>query len=352
MTQPGQHTFHEILTQPDAWAEALQVSQPAASAALALQSKASAASFVFTGCGSTYYLSLAAAALAREKGLAAGAAPGSEVWLFTRAAVPHPESTLLVAVSRSGETTETIRAVGAFRRAGGQAVIVVTCYPDSALAALGDLTISLPLAQEKSVAQTRSFASMLVACQVLVATLVGEQNAAQRMATLPQLGRQLISAYGDLAARLGTDLTLQRFFFLGNGPCYGLACEAMLKMKEMSLSYSEAYHVLEFRHGPKSMVDDSSLVTCLQSEMALLEEQAVLADMQSLSGRTLSIAERGSGSLSNGRSYAVGLDSGLAAGDRQVLYLPVLQLLAYHRAIAKGLDPDGPRNLTAVVVLK
>ena len=81
---------------------------------------------------------------------------------------------------------------------------------------------------------------------------------------------------GDLPQRLGADLEVERFFFLGSGPFYGLACEAMLKLKEMSLSYAEPYHFLEFRHGPMSMVDARTLVVGLLSDTGLTEEIRVL----------------------------------------------------------------------------
>jgi glutamine---fructose-6-phosphate transaminase (isomerizing) len=351
MSQPGQHTYHEIITQPDAWAEAIHVGQSATPALQALWARLHPRTILFSGCGSTYYLSLAAAALARGKGLAAVAAPGSEVWLLTKDVVLQPEQTLFVAVSRSGETSETLRAIDAFRQACGAAVIVVTCYPESAMAKKADLLLAAPAGQERSVAQTRSFASMLLLCRMLVGAFGGEKDASSRLATLPDLGRRLIGAYGDLTTRLGNDMALQRFFFLGNGPLYGLACEAMLKMKEMSLSYSEAYHTLELRHGPKSMADSSALVIGLLSQKTSAQELAVLSDVQALGAHTLAITDAGADLTAGAANDGIYLQSGLSPDERMVLYLPVLQLLAYQRAMAKGLDPDGPRNLTAVVTL-
>ena len=173
MKQPGSATLNEILTQHDAWAEAISVAQEGILALTSLWKSKGVPDLVFTGCGSTYYLSLAAAALARQKGLTACAVPGSELWLRTGTALPHPKQALLIAVSRSGETSETLRAVGAYRKAGGRSVVVVTCYPGSTLAKMGDLVFSLPKAQEESVAQTRSFASMLLACEILIGGLAG-----------------------------------------------------------------------------------------------------------------------------------------------------------------------------------
>ena len=346
MTLKGQHTYTEIVTQPDAWAEALQVGRAAAPGARVLLGSSGATEIIFTGCGSTDYLSLAAAAMAREAGLVARALPASELWLFPGLTQGSLARTLLVAVSRSGETSETVRAVETFRQAGGRAAITVGNYPQATLPRLCDLTIAIPSGQEESVAQTRSFASMLVACRILVAALAGEADPDGRLDVLPGLGRRLIEAYNPLAQRLGSDMSLQRFFFLGNAPRYGLACEGMLKMKEMSLSYSEAYHPLEFRHGPKSMVNGNTLVIGLLSDEARVQETAVLRDMKALGAATLALVEDG-----DGADHVVRFASGLPMADRLVLYLPALQLLAFHRAIANGQDPDRPNNLTAVVTL-
>jgi glutamine---fructose-6-phosphate transaminase (isomerizing) len=279
MNNPGQRTYAEITAQPVAWSEALHVAAAAAEDLAKLWHAADASELLFTGCGSTYYLSLSAASVANQAGLRAMALPASALWLSPQDYADAITRSVMVAVSRSGETSETLRAVDAFRRVGGRGVVAITCYPQSSLGHRCDLMLAVPAAQEESMAQTRSFTSMLLLCQALVARLVGNTDLLHRFDRLPILGRELLSMYGDMAARLGSDLSLERFFFLGNGPRYGLACEAMLKMKEMSLTYSEAYHVLEFRHGPKSMVDPQSLVVGLLSQANDEHERAVMAEM-------------------------------------------------------------------------
>jgi glucosamine--fructose-6-phosphate aminotransferase (isomerizing) len=140
---------------------------------------------------------------------------------------------------------------------------------------------------------------------------------------------------------------ISRFFFLGSGPQYGVACEAMLKMKEMSLSHSEAYHFLEFRHGPMSVVTPESLIVGLLSSRAALQEQQVLVEMAKLGGYPLAIDFR----EQEAPVEQIGLITDIPMWTLPVLYLPPMQLLAYHRSMSKGLDPDRPQNLTAVVVL-
>lgn len=149
-------------------------------------------------------------------------------------------------------------------------------------------------------------------------------------------------AHGALAQARGADLSIDRYYFLGSGMRFGLANEISLKMKEMSISHSEPFHVMEFRHGPQTMVGSSTLVVGMIGAANAAQEQAVLSDMRALGGHTLSIGEAG---------CDMTLASGLSDAARAPLYVVVGQLLALEHAVAKGLNPDRPHNLHAVVKL-
>lgn len=342
---PGELTYREIISQPDAWAEALAAFEAREAAVAQAWTAAAPRHVLFTGCGSTHYLSLSAAALFTGlTGVPATGRPASELILFFDQVVPDPAETLLIAVSRSGTTTETLAAVERFRAGGGRAVWVVTCYPDSPLATAADLVLPAAAAQEESVAQTRSFASMLLLCQALAACLGGADW--RVLHRLPALGRDLIAAVEPLMMDVGGRLSDERLYFLGSGPFYGVASEAMLKMTEMSLTAAQAFHFLEFRHGPMSMVEPGTQVIGLLSPAAAGHEARVLDEMLAMGAAVLRL-----GGADDGATWHVALPPGLPEWARLVLYLPPLQLLAYHRACAKGLDPDRPRHLSAVVYL-
>jgi glucosamine--fructose-6-phosphate aminotransferase (isomerizing) len=346
----GEDTWQEISSQPKVWKATLETSAAARAALEGFLDQSGFDHILVVGCGSTHYLAQSAAAtLAHRAGVPAHALPASELWLFPAAFAL--DRTLLLAVSRSGTTTETLWALDRFRELGGGPVLAVTCYPESPLAQRADFVLVAPDAQERSVAQTCSFTSMLLLTQALAATLAGDEGMVGRLRRLPDALEDLVERVGDLPQRLGEDRDIERLFFLGGGPLYGLACEAMLKTKEMSLSYAEAYYPLEFRHGPMSMVGEHTLVVGLLSDTGLAQEVRVLKDMQRLGGRTLALVEDAA-ALSGWRAdHVIELRSGLDEWERGSLYLPVIQRLAFRRAVAKGLDPDRPNNLTAVVEL-
>lgn len=340
----GELTHNEIITQPDAWADALAAFAMREDIARAAWADLAPRQVVFIGCGSTHYLSITAASLWRGLVGAAEARPASELLFFFDEAVTDPSNTLLIAISRSGTTTETLAAVDRFRQRGGRAVWTVTCYPDSPLAEAADLVLPAVAGQEKSVAQTRSFASMLILCQALAACLGGADW--RMLDRLPELGRQLIADSEPVVAPIAGRLADERLYFLGSGSQYGMASEAMLKMTEMSLTPSQAFHFLEFRHGPMSMIEAGTQVIGLVSPQAEAHEWRVLVEMRA-KGATVFALSQGEGDA----DWRIALPGGLPWWTLPVLYLPPLQLMAYHRSRAKGLDPDNPRNLSSVVFL-
>jgi glutamine---fructose-6-phosphate transaminase (isomerizing) len=336
----GQHTYTEIMSQPEAWQKSLEHLHT--QDLTTFYANGNFEEIIFTGCGSTYYLSVATATLAREAGLEARALPASELWLYPSSSYSN-KKTLLVAVSRSGETTETIKAVQDFKTNKRGAVMTVVCYPQSALAKLGDMNIILESGQEQSIAQTRAFTVLYLATVYLVMSWSKRQAELNELSKLPGICKHLLNDYRALAERYGRNLNLERFYFLGSGSRYGLASELSLKMKEMTLSHSEPFHFMEFRHGPKSMVDETTLMIGLVSEVNHSHEAAVLNDMKKQGAHILSLGES---------NADISLSSNISEIIRNALYLPVIQLLAYERSLAKGLNPDKPNNLDAVVVLE
>jgi len=247
-----------------------------------------------------------------------------------------------VTLSRSGETTETLRAVETFRAAGRGAVLTLSCYPDRPLTSLGDLNLVFPSGQEQSMAQTRAFSVLYLATVALAALWAGRDDLLGELDRLPEACRPLLKDNADLTHDLGSDAAIDRFYFLGSGPRYGLACELSLKMKEMSISHSEPFHFMEFRHGPRAMAGPGALLVGLVSAANQAHELAVLEDIRGQGARVLAIGER---------VTDVAFGAGLSAAASDLLYLPVGQLLGFERALHNGCNPDQPENLAAVVVL-
>lgn len=339
----GSHTLEEILSQPKVWQGALEILAGQLEDISKFWKDGQYRRVLFTGCGSTYYLSIAAADLLRQlTGMETRAIPGSELWLGGNI-YPADGRTLLVAVSRSGETTETLRGVRRFLQDQAGDVLTLSCYPEMPLAKLGKLNLIFSGAQEESVAQTRAYSTLYLAVVYLVHAWAGRSDDLISIHRLPEVCRNLIEKNRDLAQSTGADEHIDRIYYLGSGARYGLACELNLKMKEMSLSHSEAFHFMEFRHGPQSMVASSALVIGLLSDEQRAQEEAVLQEMAARGAVVVTLGDK---------DASVAFSSSVPESLRNVLYLPICQLFAYSRSISKGLNPDAPHNLTAVVKLK
>jgi glutamine---fructose-6-phosphate transaminase (isomerizing) len=335
---PGTYTYQEILSQADAWNDALRVAVSQQSEIENLWQQGRYEYVVFTGCGSTHYLAQTAAALFQtHSGVLSRAVPASELLLHPATVYVQNKRTLLVTISRSGLTTETILAAQEFAAQQRGQIVVISCYDDKPLNEHASLNLVVRQGQEISVAQTRSFSGMLVLAECF-ARIVGGQSLSKDVFSgdpeaLVQRAQRFVEPFID-AQRY------QRYFYLGSGVRYGLAAEAMLKMKEMSLTSAEVFHPLEFRHGPKSMVDAETVIVGLLSQTAYNEENAVLNEMQALGATVVRV-----GPLSD-------MDFTLPSEQPMLVHtMPVLQWLAFQRAVGKGLDPDRPRNLDQVVQL-
>ncbi|MGE5250845.1 MAG: SIS domain-containing protein [Bacteroidota bacterium] len=344
MREPGYYTKPEIQSQPEVWRKsaARLLSIPSSS----LPQIQDYQHIVVTGCGSTYYQSLwAAVEIERACGIPARAVPAGELLLSPEAFLHSGHRTLLMAISRSAETTETVRALELFKTGGYGDDVVITCHPERPLGQMASSCISVPDAQEQSVAQTRSFSSMMLG----VARLISDDHREYLADSLYQTGSSILANMTAIVTHLGRDLEIQRFVFLGSGPHYGLACEAMLKMKEMALAESQAFHFLEFRHGPISVLDGRSLVIALMGSSGHDTKLRVLRDVRRTGARTLVLSEQGIAGIRDNADDSLCLDLPESSPWFAPCYLPPLQMLALERALSNGLEPDSPRHLGAVV---
>jgi glucosamine--fructose-6-phosphate aminotransferase (isomerizing) len=343
MTERGFHTRQEIFSQPETWHACLKRILQQADTLEAFFRQGQYDQILFTGCGSPYYAALAAAPVAYQlTGLTTRALTGAEVFHYPELSFVPGKRLLLVALSRSGETTELLRACAAFNANQSGDIVTISCYPGAPLTEQGAVSLVLPDAQETSLAQTRAFSSLYLACIALICIWSGRRDLLNAMQRLPEAGRALLDRHSEQAILLGQDPRYERIYFLGSGPRYGLASELSLKMKETSLSHSEPFHVLEYRHGPKAMVNHATLILSLVSSGEDHLEMAVCHEMRAMGATVI---------VSGEKDTDVSFASGLPEIIQHILHLPFGQLLAYSRSIASGLNPDLPEKLNAVVVL-
>ncbi|MFI6057715.1 SIS domain-containing protein [Streptomyces sp. NPDC051286] len=285
----------ETASQPECWRRAADLAE-SQSAAL----PATGERIAVVGCGTSFYMAQAYAALREESGQGESDAFAASEFPFGRS------YDRVVALTRSGTTTEVLELLGRLR--GVTRTVAITADPNTPVMTSADDVVVLDFADEQSVVQTR-FATTLLT--LLRAHLGLHTDAVVR------------DAETALAEPLPEGLLeCTQFTFLGRGWTVGLANEAALKMKEASLSWTESYPAMEYRHGPISIATTGTATWVFGTAPEGLEKQ---------------VASTGA------RWVASGLDP--------LAELVRVQRLAIARAKAAGIDPDSPRHLTRSVVL-
>lgn len=284
---------------------------------------------IVIGCGTSYNLALSIAAAMNLQGFPAMAVPAGE-WLCRPRAYSTDSGAEVIALSRSGESTETVAAAGA-SHARGLWVTGITCAPGSALTTACDQCLEFDTHPEEGIVMTAS-ASLMVLAGYAMAGETGFARLAARAETL-------MAAFAALpmAALAGRS----HFVFLGGGALYGVALEGALKLQEMALCYTQGFHPGEYRHGPVSLVDARTAVVMLYSHDTAAEEAVLVRELQAKGAHVLGIGGPGNQSLPTA-------SPGIGVGAE---VLPLLQLLGERYAAAKGLDTTAPRHLSKVVVL-
>ena len=350
---PGTHSLAEILSQPEFWGRCLDALSKAGPLTEVRQPFRSANEWLFIGCGSSYYIALAAAASwSSLTGMRARAIPASELLLFPELVLAGTSDLAAVVISRSGQTSEAVRAAQLLEREKDIRVLAVTGTPNQPLEQSATVTLPLPPCDEQSTVMTRSFSSMLLGLQYLAGCQADDSTFLKSLRRLPGLAQQ---AMDNLYPRVSDFIRARQFadfVCLGQGPFYGLACETALKVTEMSVSYGQSFHTLEFRHGPKSIVAPETLVIFLLSEQGYDAECDVLHEVKRLGGTTLTIANRADARARNASDLLIEFNFDLPEVARVAPYVFAGQLIGLNTGLKKGLDPDNPRHLSRVVVLE
>ena len=292
--------------------------------ALAMQVPSlSAGTIVLTGCGTSYYLAQSLACAYNAHGQRAIAVPGAEWARRPESYLADTDDILVLGLSRSGTTTETVQAIEV-SRARGWPTFALSCVADVAILQAAERGLYVPTDAREGIVMSVS-ASLLL----LVGLRLGGIAVADAVVQV---------AEAALAAVAGADGVLRgrvHFVYLGAGANYGIATEGSLKLQEMSLSYSQSFHPMEYRHGPVSLIDERSVVVMIYAPETAAEEARVVAEVQAKGAKVIGFGGPGDVRIEAG---------GLAC-------LPALQMLGEMVALHKGINSEAPRHLTKVVVL-
>ena len=270
-------------------------------------------------------------------------------------------NTLVVTISQSGETADTLAALHYTDRPGRLASLAICNVPESSLVRASSLRFLTRAGPEIGVASTKAFTTQLAALFLLTLVIAKardrlsgaeEKQLLTQMRHLPAAMLQILSAEDEFKAWAGCFVNKHHALFLGRGIHYPIALEGALKLKEISYIHAEAYAAGELKHGPLALVDADMPVIAIAPNDQLVEKlKSNLQEVRARGGELYIVADKGSGIAASDGVHVISL--GDHAGPLSpILHVIPLQLLAYHVALARGNDVDKPRNLAKSVTVE
>ncbi len=313
---------------------------------------------VFVACGTACYASMLGRAMVeRLAGLPAEWDLGSE--FRYRDAVVGPE-TLVVAVSQSGETADTIGAVKAAKLKGCP-VVTITNVVGSALAREATGTLYMHAGPEIGVASTKAFATMIVAVYLLglwlgrereVLTAEDVRKRIRDLVEIPRLVERTLELDGRIAALARHLAHAHDFLYLGRGLQYPIALEGALKLKEISYIHAEGYAGGEMKHGPIALIADGLPVVALAPRDGSYERMlGNIEEVHARDGQVIAVVHEGDRLVAAKAQHVIEVPPSADLLAPLITVVP-LQLLAYHIAVRRGCDVDQPRNLAKSVTVE
>ena len=277
-----------------------------------------------------------------------------------RASVPNPKQ-LIVTISQSGETLDTMEALKHAKSLGQHYTLSICNVQESAIPRASKLVFYTRAGAEIGVASTKAFTTQLVALFTLAATLAKQRsllNAAQEQQYLTAL-RQL---GGSIQHALNLEPQIREWakafankhhaLFLGRGIHYPIALEGALKLKEISYIHAEAYPAGELKHGPLALVDSDMPVVVIAPNDVLLEKvKSNMQEVRARGGELFVFADADSHFAESEGVHVIRTPRHVGVLSPILHTIPV-QLLAYHAALLKGTDVDKPRNLAKSVTVE
>ncbi len=277
------------------------------------------------------------------------------------------KGTLVITVSQSGETADTLAALKHAQSLGLKDTLTICNVPESALIRQSKLRFLTRAGPEIGVASTKAFTTQLAALFVLVLVLAKvrrllsvtrERELLTALRHLPRAMESVLSVEPQVAAWAKRFKNKHHALFLGRGVHFPIAMEGALKLKEISYIHAEAYAAGELKHGPLALVDaDMPVITVAPNDQLLEKLKSNMQEVQARGGELYVFADRDARIAKPGRQSRRTSQHTITLVDHAgplspILHVIPLQLLAYHVALLRGTDVDKPRNLAKSVTVE
>ncbi|MHC1580947.1 MAG: glutamine--fructose-6-phosphate transaminase (isomerizing), partial [Methanopyraceae archaeon] len=312
-------------------------------------------------CGTSYHAGLGAKyAMEMLARFPVDVVIASEFRYVTRELVD--EETLVLAISQSGETADTLAAVREANERGAT-TIALTNVVGSTITREVDHVMYTHAGFEKAVAATKTYTAQLAAMYTLTVELarrLGEltdkeaEEYHEELGRVPEMLERVLEweREREVAVLGGRYKERPNWFFIGRGPGYPTAMEGALKLKEITYQHAEAYPAGELKHGPLALIEEGVPVVAVAQRGGVYEK--MLANIEEVKARgatVITVAEEGDENVEEHSDHVIRVPR-ISEVFSPIVYTVPLQLLAYYMSVARGIDPDYPRNLAKSVTVE
>jgi glucosamine--fructose-6-phosphate aminotransferase (isomerizing) len=268
--------------------------------------------------------------------------------------------TLIVTISQSGETADTLAALQEAKKIGAKYSLAICNVPESSLVRESDLVLMTRAGPEIGVASTKAFTTQLVALMLLVIAVgrrfqlseAAELNITSELFSLPSKVEKVLALNDEIEVLSKQFAEKQHALFLGRGTHYPIAMEGALKLKEISYIHAEAYPAGELKHGPLALIDADMPVITVAPNNSLLEKlKSNMQEVSARGGQLIVFMDETLQAVSDSNVQIVKVPQ-VDNEISPIVYTIPLQLLSYHVAVIRGTDVDQPRNLAKSVTVE
>ncbi len=298
----------------------------------------------FIGCGSSYYAAMHGIYHLIGSKFEVYSLPSSEFLFYYKRGIDN--KTAVIALSRSGNTAETVTAM---REARSKEALTIgfTCTKGSMLDREADKSLVIDIGEEKSIIMTKSFTSLSIVTSILSMILSSKINSYRdEIKKLKEISENILKIENKIKEKASEKINIERFVFLGQGPTYPTVLEGALKLKETSYIASEGLHALEFRHGPMSSIGEKLTINALMVKGESHSAVNTLIEEIVNKGADVTV-------FTNSDSVDLGevikIPSELSEELSAILFIIPLQLFAFYYSTGKGINPDSPRHLSKYI---
>lgn len=298
----------------------------------------------FIGSGSSYCLSKSGEITTKiHLALPANSLPAGDLLLNFSHYHNLIDKTLLVALSRSGSTSEVVLAVKRAKKEHDVPCISICAREKSELSEIVDLSLEIPWAFDESICQTQTVTNLYMSIMLLIAILADNDKLTKEIKEAINNGENFISEYTDILKEFAQSRVWDKTVVLADSELEGIASEGALAFKEIACSPANYHHLLDVRHGPMVLIDSKTLIIIATSPFELSYQTDLIKDLKEEGSTIITVGSEDESKLNS--DLHVTIPDYYFYGVRGIPFIFIPQAIAYFKAISVGINPDVPQGL-------